>query len=270
MQNDEWTKESGMLARNSFIIHHSAFCLRTALVVAVIGQASIALTQQPVMGLRPPVVPFNAPLQAVEFIGPPGTRIGLAMNGAFLDPLPMPIVAALQVRPIYRLRVTNLANEEDREIYPTVELIDHLCPPPGQELRFPIPIELTEEDLHLALAGHFITRVIYVEDPQTANPVVQDASHPNWYDVGPGLDALNEAKHWGRPVAIVRLGGRVPDNGGPDMEFLLGCPPLAIYGPPRRRAPTTPPPAAAPQPNQEPAAIQPVAPVAQPQEAPAT
>jgi hypothetical protein len=204
--------------------------------LAIIVAATPLEAQQPVMGVQPPLIPFNAPLQPVEFIGPPGTQVGLAVNGAFLDPHPMPLVAALQVRPIYRLRVTGLVDEEGREIFPTVELLDHLCPPPGQELRFPIPIELTEEDLRLALSGHFITRVIYVEDPETANPVVQDTDHPNWYDIGPGLDALTEAKHWGRPIAILRLGGRLPESGGPDMEFLLGCPPLAVFGPPRRPA----------------------------------
>ena len=127
-----------------------------------------------------------------------------------------------------------MAGEAGREVFPTVELIDRLCPPPGQELRFPIPIELTEDDLRLALSGHFVTRVIYVEDPAIALAAVGDPEHPSWFDIGPGLDPLKEARHWGRPVAILRLGGRLPDDSrGPDMHFLAGCPPVVLHGPPR-------------------------------------
>jgi hypothetical protein len=96
-------------------------------------------------------------------------------------------------------------------------------------LKFPIPIELTAEDLRLALEGHFVTRVIYVEDPHTAIPVVGDAEHPNWYDAGPGTDPVAEAKQLGRPIAILRMGGILPDDRhGPDFQFLNGCPPFAL------------------------------------------
>jgi len=174
-------------------------------------------------------------LQPVEFIGPPGTQLSVAAQGAFLEPQPLPQVVSLLVGPLYRLRITGLAAEAGREVFPTVELLDRMCPPPGQDLRFPIPIELTEDDLRLALSGHFVTRVIYVEDPAMALQAVADPEHPSWFDIGPGLDPLQEAKHHGRPIAILRLGGRLPDDSrGPDMHFLAGCPPLVLHGPPRR------------------------------------
>jgi hypothetical protein len=188
--------------------------------------------QTPSPAFRPPM-----PIcyQAVEFIGPPGTQLSVAAQGAFLEPQPLPQVASLLVGPLYRIRITGLTGEAGREVFPTVELIDRLCPPPGQELKFPIPIELTEDDLQLALSGHFVTRVIYVEDPALALPAVGDPEHPSWFDIGPGLDPLKEAKHWGRPIAILRMGGRLPDSTrGPDMHFLAGCPPVVLHGQPRR------------------------------------
>jgi hypothetical protein len=190
--------------------------------------------------------------QPVEFIGPPGTQLSVAAQGAFLEPRPLPQVVSLLIGPLYRLRITGLAGEEGREVFPSVELLDRMCPPPGQELRFPVPIELTEDDLRLALSGHFVTRVIYVEDPSLALQAVGDPDHPSWFDIGPGLDPLKEAKHHGRPIAILRLGGRLPDDSrGPDMQFLAGCPPLVLHGPPRRPAVAAvqPPRAAASQPS---------------------
>jgi len=38
----------------------------------------------------------------------------------------------------------------------------------------------------------------------------------------------------GRPVAILRLGARLPSNAaGPDEQFLYGCPPFVKYSPQR-------------------------------------
>lgn len=205
-------------------------CIAAWTLLVIMAGESAAQTPSP--AFRPPM-----PIcyQVVEFIGPPGTQISVAAQGAFVEPQPMPQLGSMLVGPLYRVRITGLPHEPGREVFPTVELIDKLCPPPGQEMKFPIPIELTEEDLRLALSGHFVTRVIYVEDPCIALAAVGDPDHPSWFDAGPGVDPLVESKHWGRPVAILRLGGRLPDDTrGPDMDFLAGCPPIALYGSPRR------------------------------------
>ena len=79
----------------------------------------------------------------------------------------------MQIGPVYRLQVTDIPNNEGLEIFPTVEVIDRLYPPPGLALRFPIPIELTQDELELAARGAFVTRVIYVEDPHQALPIAR-------------------------------------------------------------------------------------------------
>jgi hypothetical protein len=46
------------------------------------------------------------------------------------------------------------------------------------------------------------------------------------------MDPVAVADTLGRPIAIVRMGGRVPDhNAGPDMSFLFGCPPVLMLPP---------------------------------------
>jgi hypothetical protein len=130
------------------------------------------------------------------------------------------------VGPIYRLRVMNIPFAEGVEVFPTVEVVDRVYAPPGEELRFPIPVELTAEELRMAAAGKFVTRVIYIEDPHAAVPVAQDESHQSWFDVGPGKSPLAVARNLGRPVAILRMGGRLPKDDDDNMQFLCGCPPL--------------------------------------------
>jgi len=136
------------------------------------------------------------------------------------------------VGPVYRFRVMNIPFAPGIEVFPTVEIVDRLYPPPGQELRHPIPVELTADELQMAADGKFVTRVIYVENPRAAVPVADDEKHQSWFDVGPGKSPLKVARNLGRPVAVLRLGGRLPDPGaGVDIGFLCGCPPLVHFNP---------------------------------------
>ena len=55
-------------------------------------------------------------------------------------------------------------------MYPTIEVINRLYPPQGLENHFPVPVHFTLEELEMALSGRMVTRVIYLEDPQSACP----------------------------------------------------------------------------------------------------
>lgn len=170
--------------------------------------------------------------QPVEITAPPGTLISLAVEGAFAEPQPAPVTAGMLIAPVYRLRVANIPQRDGEEVFPTIEVINRVYPPAGQAWRFPIPIDLAQEDLWLALEGKFVTRVVYLEDPDRALPVAEGPVARRWYDAGPGVDPLEEADRRGRPVAILRMGGRLPDDRqGPDLEFLRGSPPFTLFRP---------------------------------------
>jgi hypothetical protein len=170
--------------------------------------------------------PLPGYFQPVEIKAPPGALISLATEGRFEPPRQGPVLAGMLIGSVYRLRVARIPLAEGAEVFPSVEVIDRIYPPVGHEWRFPIPVELTQQDLELALAGKFVTRVVYLEEPRSAPPVA-DAGQP-WFDARPGEDPLQLADLFGRPVAIVRIGGRLPlDPQQPDWMFLHGSPPLA-------------------------------------------
>ncbi len=170
--------------------------------------------------------PLPGFFQPVEIKAPKGALVSLATGGQFDAPQAAPAGVGLLIGQVYRLRVTNIPVNLGLELFPTIEIIDRLYAPRGQESRFAIPVELTQQDLRLAMDGKFVTRVIYLEDPQTALPVREDPRVQNWFDVGPRRDPLAVADSLGRPVAILRLGARLPrDQQGPDTGFLFGCPP---------------------------------------------
>jgi len=243
-------------------------CVMAALALGWLGVASPAAAQQPGVhylhqGVMPPGAiggrqlqrggPLPGYFQPVEIKAPQGALVSLAVAGTFDGPKPAPRRTGFLIGQVYRMRVTNIHLHPGMEVFPTIEVTDRLYPPRGQETRFAIPIELTQEDLELALQGKFVTRVIYLEDPRRALPVAEDPQRQEWFEIGPGRDPLAAADALGRPVAILRMGARLPDAQGPDMQFLFGCPPFIEF-PPRRVPPAGPSPDEAPPAEGQPAA----------------
>ncbi|MCA9036025.1 MAG: hypothetical protein KDA91_12895 [Planctomycetaceae bacterium] len=121
---------------------------------------------------------------------------------------------------VYRLRLSELPELPGAEIYPTIELLDHLHPPAGMEHNFPVPVVFSLDDLQVALSGKLVTRIIYLEQPSMAqllDPLRREIPQT----VSPADNALKEADRLGRPIAIVRIGGRTP-AGPDDAQFYYG------------------------------------------------
>jgi hypothetical protein len=165
--------------------------------------------------------------QPVRIRAPQGARIALAEEGGFGASQWDEVLVGMQIGSVYRLRVTDVPNNPGQEIYPTVELIDRLYPPEGLAQRFPIEVELTEEELDMAARGMFVTRIIYVEDPSQALPVSYERTDQQpWVEAPQGADPLVLADELGRPVAILRIGSRVPTRS--NIEDYV-APPLIHY-----------------------------------------
>ena len=167
-------------------------------------------------------------MQPVELQGPAGVQFALAHQGWFADNTPQPLRAALRVGAVYRFRMVGLPNHPEAELFPTLEVIDRTYPPAEREHRFPIPVEIAETDIEAALRGELVMRVIYLEDGgASAEPVSYAGGPQRVYDVSLPEDALQTADAFGRPLAILRIGSRVPDQveGSQAAEFLYGSPP---------------------------------------------
>ena len=134
---------------------------------------------------------------------------------------PSPTIVAANVGHLYRLRVSGMERFPGVDIYPTVELIDRLHPPQGREDDFAIPIIITAADMQIAMSGQLVTRIIYLEQPQIAQMIDPlDGEIPQ--SVRAGDNALQEADRLGRPMAIIRLGGRKPSPASPPDFFGTG------------------------------------------------
>jgi hypothetical protein len=177
--------------------------------------------------------PVHGYFQPVQISGPHGVLLGLPEQGEWSQMSDGAVNAGMLIGRPYRIKVTGMELHPDRECFPTIEVIDRTYPPAGMERRFPIQVVLNTDDLDLAMRGMLVTRVVYIEDPGQALPGAQLPGDQLWFDAGPGANPLLEADRLGRPVAIVRIGGRVPNAaGGPDWEFMYGCPAWQRLPPP--------------------------------------
>ncbi len=132
--------------------------------------------------------------------------------------LAAPAQAALLVGKLYRFKVDSLPEFPGMEFYPSIELIDRLHPPADKVDDFPVEFELAYEEFEWAAAGRLVTKVIYLEQPQRV-PLVQLNEPRKTSTLLAAQNALAEADDLGRPMAIVRLGGRTPDGNGMDPQF---------------------------------------------------
>jgi hypothetical protein len=172
-----------------------------------------------------PGAPVQGYYQPVKIRVPEGTQVALSVDEKFVSRQTTPYAVGLLVGSDYRLRITNIPFQPGKEVFPTIKMIARTYPPQGLELEYPIQIDLTQEDIELALDGKFVTRVIYLENPQTAMPIRGDLGQQISTDVSGGGDPIAVAATMGQPVAIVRIGGRIPNTlGATDPMFFLGSP----------------------------------------------
>jgi hypothetical protein len=118
---------------------------------------------------------------------------------------------------VYRVKISGMPEFPGVELYPTIELIDRLHPPAGLAESYPVPVSFSQEDIELALSGRMVTKILYLERPQIAVPAKFERQPTLAITAKKNLIA--EADLLGRPMAIIRMGGRLPSTQGEDPAF---------------------------------------------------
>lgn len=164
------------------------------------------------------MMPMAPPTVQVTFGSPESMRVRYdASGGGMFDSEPL-IVPARQNFPqggLYRLKITNILNREGVELYPTLELA-FANPRSGAYLAHnSIPVQFTQEDFDQVLTGNFVTKVIYLPDPDFQGPALAGIDTIVSTRLDPGIDPIVEADRRGSILAIIRLGDK-------DIEMLGG------------------------------------------------
>lgn len=132
-----------------------------------------------------------------------------------------PAKAGVLVGPLYRMKITNMPNFPGVELYPSIELVDRLHPPPHLKQEYPLPVEITEDDIRQAMQEQLVTKIVYIEQPDLAAPFAQ-TNGIREENIPLNKNLMTEADLRGRPVMYLRLGSRIPSQ-----QELMGNPMLA-------------------------------------------
>ena len=168
----------------------------------------------------------------VSFGSPDGMQVRYDATGtAMFDSEPL-VVPARQNFPqggLYRLKVTNIQARPGVELYPTLELA-YANPRTGAYLAHnSVPVQFTEEDFDQVLTGNFVTKVIYLPDPDFQGPALAGIDTLVSTRLDPGIDPIVEADRRGSILAIIRLGDKDIEMAGSGGIAAAGImmPPIA-------------------------------------------
>ncbi|HEY7313969.1 MAG TPA: DUF11 domain-containing protein [Gemmataceae bacterium] len=151
-----------------------------------------------------------APLLHVRFLGPPGLRATFYQGRPQGRAFDAPVVVGMRPGYCYRVQLSHLPGHPGVSIFPTLEVIGSLkLTKHLNAAMYPAPVVLTEADIESVLAGNLVSKVVYLEDPDHAMPTTTPPDLPFELALPPGGNFLGEARERGRPLLIVRMGGRL-------------------------------------------------------------
>ena len=201
-----------------------------------------------VMVYQPPT-PQMAVSSQIYFVGPEGTTVqwDVTAPGRFdSESLVAPARYNFPQGALYRLKLANIPGRPGVELYPTLEVGFALPRTEAFLAHNAIPVQFTEEDFDQVLSGNFVTKVIYLPDPEFQELALAGVETLVSTRLDPGVDPITEADRRGAILAIVRLGnkdlqiasaGGVQEQGIQQASYQVhgpgapGCPPGACgYG----------------------------------------
>ena len=147
----------------------------------------------------------------VAFVGPEGMMAAweIGAPGQFSPtPLVCPARYNFPQGAIYRLKLTNIPGYEAIELYPTLEVGPALPRTQAFLAHNAIPIELTPSDFEQVLSGNFVTKVIYLPDPEYQELALAGVETLVSTRLDPGVDPIVEADRRGAILGVLRLGNK--------------------------------------------------------------
>ena len=115
---------------------------------------------------------------------------------------------------IYRLKLTDIPGYPGVELYPTLEVAPTVPRTEAFIAHNFIPFQLTDDDFKQVLSGNFVTKVIYLPDPQYQELALAGVETLVSTRLDPGVDPIVEADRRGSILAIIRLGNKDLQSGG--------------------------------------------------------
>jgi hypothetical protein len=164
----------------------------------------------------------GAPTSQIAFLGDEGIQVSWDVGGyGMFDSMPLVIPGRQDFYQgaIYRLRITNIPGRPGVELFPTLEVAPVTPRTDAYLAHSPIPVQFTEEDFDQVLSGNFVTKVIYLPDPEFQELALAGVETLVSTRLDPGVDPIAEADRRGSILAILRIGNKDLSGGGVPAEY---------------------------------------------------
>jgi hypothetical protein len=145
----------------------------------------------------------------LAFLGVEGGQISWDVSGQGMfdsAPLVMPGRQNFYQGALYRLKLAEIPGRVGVELYPTLEVAPVTPRTDAFLAHAPVPVQFTEEDLDQVLSGNFVTKVIYLPDPEFQELALAGVETLVSTRLNPGEDPIAEADRRGSILAILRIG----------------------------------------------------------------
>lgn len=181
--------------------------MKTGSSIAIVA---LAMLLQATGSAQPPTPPIiMAPLLYARVDAPPGVEATFYQGSPIGKTFPVPAPIGLRPGYVYRIKLSGFREHPGVALYPTLEVRGTLeVTPKLNPAEYPAPIPVNDQDIERAIAGAVVTKVVFLERPDSAVPEATRPNHPLEFEVPPGADAVAEARQRGRLMVIVRLGER--------------------------------------------------------------
>ena len=151
------------------------------------------------------------PTSQVNFIGVESLQIkyDAKIPGTFDSaPLICPATHDFVHGNIYRLKLLSIPGHPGKELFPTLEI----APPAARTQAFlshsAIPIEFTDNDFDQVFSGNYITKVVYLPNPEFQGIAMSAVGTLINTQLQPGVDPIVEASKRGAILAVIRMGNK--------------------------------------------------------------
>jgi hypothetical protein len=147
----------------------------------------------------------------IAFLGADGVQVNWDVSGYGMFDSAALVIPGRQdfyQGAIYRLKLTNIPGRPGVELYPTLEIAPVTPRTDAYLAHSPIPVQFTEEDFDQVLSGNFVTKVIYLPDPEFQELALAGVETLVSTRLDPGVDPIAEADRRGSILAILRMGNK--------------------------------------------------------------
>jgi hypothetical protein len=159
--------------------------------------------------MMPPMPPM--PTSQINFLGLESLviKFDAQVPGTFDSaPLVCPTSHDFPQGNIYRLKVTNIPGHPGKELFPTLEIAPTGARTQAFLAHSSVPVEFTDNDFDQIFSGNFVTKVIYLPNPEYQGIAMSGVGTLVNTQLQPGVDPIIEASKRGAILAVIRMGNK--------------------------------------------------------------